>query len=41
MPIKAVKWLLMQHSPLVLRPAFDADMWRRMFQMLANCNQPI
>ena len=38
-PMKAVKWLLMQHSPLVLRPAFDADMWRWMFQMLANCNQ--
>lgn len=38
-PAKAVKWLLMQHSPLVLRPAFDAAMWRWMFQMLANCNQ--
>ena len=38
-PMKAVKWLLMQHSPLVVRPAFDPDMWRWMFQMLANCNQ--
>jgi D-amino-acid dehydrogenase len=38
-PMKAVKWLMMQHSPLVLRPALDADMWRWMFQMLANCNQ--
>jgi D-amino-acid dehydrogenase len=38
-PMKAVKWLLMQHSPLVVRPAFDPQMWRWMFQMLANCNQ--
>jgi D-amino-acid dehydrogenase len=38
-PMKAVKWLLMQHSPLVVRPAFDPDMWRWMFLMLANCNQ--
>ena len=38
-PMKAVKWLLMQHSPLVVRPALDLRMWRWMFQMLANCNQ--
>ncbi|MES2127600.1 MAG: D-amino acid dehydrogenase [Pseudomonadota bacterium] len=38
-PAKAVKWLLMRHSPLVVRPAFDPNMWRWMFQMLANCNQ--
>jgi D-amino-acid dehydrogenase len=38
-PMKAVKWLLMQHSPLVVRPALDPQMWRWMFQMLANCNQ--
>ena len=38
-PMKAVKWLLMQHSPLVVRPALDPQMWRWMFQMLANCNR--
>lgn len=38
-PAKAVKWLLMRHSPLVVRPALDPQMWRWMFQMLANCNQ--
>ncbi|MBC7454502.1 MAG: D-amino acid dehydrogenase [Massilia sp.] len=38
-PLKAIKWLLMQHSPLVVRPALDLQMWRWMFQMLANCNQ--
>jgi D-amino-acid dehydrogenase len=37
-PLKAIKWLLMRHSPLVVRPALDPAMWRWMFQMLANCN---
>ena len=37
-PMKAVKWLLMRHSPLVVRPALDPAMWRWMFQMLMNCN---
>ena len=38
-PMKALKWLLMRHSPLVVRPALDPHMWRWMVQMLANCNQ--
>jgi D-amino-acid dehydrogenase len=38
-PLKALKWLTMRHSPLVLRPAFDLHMWRWMARMLANCNQ--
>src|SRR6266571_2189028 len=37
-PMKAIKWLLMRHSPLVVRPALDPEMWRWMFQMLMNCN---
>ncbi|MFC7516115.1 D-amino acid dehydrogenase [Herbaspirillum sp. GCM10030257] len=36
-PAKALKWLLMRHSPLVIRPSVDRDMWRWVFQMLANC----
>ena len=36
-PVKAMKWLLMRHSPLVIRPGFDPDMWRWVIQMLANC----
>lgn len=36
-PVKALKWLLMRHSPLVIRPSVDRDMWRWVFQMLANC----
>ncbi|MGZ3184458.1 MAG: D-amino acid dehydrogenase [Telluria sp.] len=37
-PLKAVKWLTMKHSPLVVRPSLDPAQWRWMFQMLANCN---
>ena len=37
-PLKAVKWLLMKHSPLVIRPRFDSAQWSWIVQMLANCN---
>ncbi len=36
-PIKAIKWMLMQHSPLVIWPMFDPAMWRWGVMMLANC----
>ncbi|RJF97736.1 D-amino acid dehydrogenase [Noviherbaspirillum saxi] len=36
-PVKALKWLLMRHSPLVIRPSVDRDMWRWVLQMLMNC----
>ncbi|WP_062013503.1 D-amino acid dehydrogenase [Aureimonas sp. AU4] len=36
-PRKAIKWLMMEHAPLVLRPKLDAAMLRWMAQMLANC----
>jgi len=36
-PVKAIKWLLMQHSPLVIQPLLDPAMWRWGLQMLANC----
>ena len=38
-PLKAIKWMLMQHSPLVIWPMLDAAMWRWGVQMLANCTQ--
>ena len=38
-PMKAVKWLLMQHSPLVIKPMLDAAMWRWGAQMLRNCTE--
>ena len=37
MPVKAIKWLLMQHSPLVIWPMLDPAMWRWGATMLANC----
>jgi D-amino-acid dehydrogenase len=36
-PIKAVKWLLMQHRPLVIRPHLDLGMIRWGMAMLRNC----
>ena len=36
-PIKAIKWMLMQHSPLVIWPLLDPAMWRWGAMMLANC----
>jgi D-amino-acid dehydrogenase len=36
-PLKAIKWMLMQHSPLVIWPLLDANMWRWGAMMLANC----
>ncbi|MGE5652360.1 MAG: D-amino acid dehydrogenase, partial [Bacillota bacterium] len=36
-PLKAMKWMMMRHSPLVIRPGIDPAMWRWLFQMLSNC----
>ncbi len=36
--MKAASWLLMEHTPLILRPRLDAAMLRWMVAMLANCN---
>lgn len=36
-PLKAVKWLLMHHSPLVIKPMLDPAMWRWGLAMLRNC----
>ena len=36
-PIKAIKWMLMTHSPLVIWPMLDPAMWRWGAAMLANC----
>ena len=38
-PLKAVKWLLMQHSPLVIKPMMDPAMWKWGMQMLRNCTE--
>ena len=36
-PLKAVKWLLMQHRPLVIRPHLDLNLIRWGVAMLRNC----
>jgi len=38
-PIKAIKWLLMLHSPLVIKPMIDPAMWRWGMSMLRNCTE--
>ncbi|MDJ0278737.1 D-amino acid dehydrogenase [Sphingomonas sp. 2R-10] len=37
-PAKAMKWLFMQHAPLILRPQLDLAMLRWLVAMLGNCN---
>jgi D-amino-acid dehydrogenase len=36
-PQKALKWLFMEHAPLILRPKVDAAMLSWMVKMLSNC----
>jgi D-amino-acid dehydrogenase len=36
-PVKAVKWLMMRHSPLLIHPSFDPAFWRFGLAMLRNC----
>lgn len=36
-PLKAMKWLLMRHSPLVVKPTLDPAFWRWGLSMLRNC----
>ncbi|MDT9601043.1 D-amino acid dehydrogenase [Sphingosinicella rhizophila] len=36
-PLKAVRWLLMEHAPLILRPKVDIHMVRWLCAMLRNC----
>jgi D-amino-acid dehydrogenase len=38
-PVKAIKWMLMQHSPLVIKPLIDPAMWRWGLAMLRNCTE--
>ncbi len=38
-PIKAIKWMLMHHSPLVIKPLADLAMWRWGVAMLRNCTE--
>lgn len=37
-PLKAIRWLMMRHAPLIVRPRFDMAMARWLYAMLRNCN---
>jgi len=36
-PLKALRWIMMTHRPLVIRPLLDPSMWRWTSLMLRNC----
>ncbi len=38
-PQKAIKWLMMKHPPLILKPNLDPYMVRWILQMLTNCTK--
>lgn len=38
-PIKALKWLMMRHRPLVLWPSMDSGLYGWLASMLANCTE--
>jgi D-amino-acid dehydrogenase len=38
-PVKAIKWLLMRHGPLVIWPKLDPVMWIWLLMLLRNCTE--
>lgn len=38
-PVKALKWLMMRHRPLVLWPRLEPRLYGWLARMLANCNE--
>lgn len=38
-PVKALKWLLQRHAPLVIRPAYGIPAWRWLLAMLSHCTE--
>jgi D-amino-acid dehydrogenase len=39
MPLKAIKWMLQKHAPLVIRPRIDIYMMRWLYRTLMQCNR--
>jgi D-amino-acid dehydrogenase len=39
-PQKALKWMFMEHAPLIIQPKPDLEKIRWMLQMLGNCTAP-
>jgi D-amino-acid dehydrogenase len=37
-PLKAIKWILSKHSPLVINPMMSAETLKFTYRMLKNCN---
>ncbi len=38
-PVKAIKWMMEKHAPLIIRPKADMAMFSWLAQMLANCSE--
>lgn len=38
-PVKALRWLMMRHRPMVLWPRLDGGLYRWLGQMLADCTE--
>ena len=36
-PVKAIKWMMMRHAPLLIHPHRDPAFWRFGLAMLRNC----
>lgn len=39
MPLKAIKWLFMKHSPLIIQPTMQLQRWRWLARFISNCTQ--
>jgi len=37
MPIKAIKWLFMEHSPMIIQPSLHWQRWRWLARFIGNC----
>jgi D-amino-acid dehydrogenase len=38
-PLKAIKWMMEKHAPLIVKPKADMAMFSWLMQMLANCTE--
>ncbi len=38
-PVKAMKWLMSEHSPLAIQPKLDPAMWAWVMKLLVNCTE--
>ena len=38
-PVKAIKWMLQKHSPLIMKLTSDLSQYRWVWQLIQNCNE--